>query len=139
MKRRAISPFIATAVLIAATIVIGGLLYTQFKQAIDYSMYQPSINILDARAHDDGKMLVLTLKNDGAKSVTVDRIDVYIGSSHYVFTSTNSTFTPSSTIDPGATVTAVLSSSTPIFNSSSAHIVISSQDYSRGLTVPIGF
>ncbi len=139
MRKRAISPFIATAVLIAATIVIGGLLYTQFKQAIDYSMNQPSINVLDARAHDDGRMLVLTLKNDGVRSITVERIDVYVDSSHYVFTSTNSTFTPSPTIDPGATVTAVLSSSTPIFTSPSAHIVVSSQDYSRGLTVPIGF
>lgn len=136
--KRAISPFIATAILIAATLVVGGLLYTQFKQSVDYNLNQPSLNVLDARASEDGTMLVMTIKNDGAKEANLQRIDVYVNNLHYVFTDANSTFTPSQTISPGSTATVVLSASSPIFTAPSVHIVLTAEGYSRGLTIPVG-
>ena len=141
-KRKAISPFVATAVLIAATLVVGGLLYAQFRQAIDSSMYQPSINVLDSRGAGDGKMLILTVKNDGVKEVNITQVEVFIGTDSYTFTPTDdsykASFSPGSVVEPGATATIVLSSNQPIFNETSAHLVVVGEGYSKGFTVPIG-
>ncbi len=141
-RRKAISPFVATAVLIAATLVVGGLMYMQFRQAIDSSMYQPSLNVLDSRSAGDGKMLILTVKNDGAKEVNITRVDVFIGNTSYSFTPTDpnytASFSPDPVLEPGGTATVVLSSAQAIFTDPSVHIVIVGEGYSKGFTVPVG-
>lgn len=138
MKRRAISPFIATAVLIAAALMVGGLMYVQFRQLINSSIYQPSLNVLDSRSAGDGRMLILTVKNDGAKEVKITEVDVFIDNIKYTFTSANASFSPDPLLEPGATATVVLSSTQSIFTKPSAHVVLIGEGYSRGFTVPIG-
>lgn len=141
-KRRAISPFIATAVLIAAALVVGGLMYAQFRQVINSSMYQPSINVLDSKGAGGGKMLILTVKNDGTKEVNITQVDVFIGDMSYTFTPTDAnykaSFSPDSVLEPGGTATVVLSSTQAIFTEPSAHVIIIGDGYSKGFTIPVG-
>lgn len=142
MKRKAISPFVATAVLIAATLVVGGLMYIQFRQVINSSIYQPSVNVIDSRSTESGKMLILTVRNDGIKEVNITRVDVFVGDTSYSFTPTDqnykASFSPDSVLEPGDTATIVLSSAQAIFTGPSAHVVIVGEGYSKGFTIPVG-
>jgi flagellin-like protein len=73
-RRKGISPFIATVLLVAITITIGGVLYTQFRQTITSEIRTPSMSLVDVNVSDDRQTITMLLKNDGNVQFTVSRI-----------------------------------------------------------------
>lgn len=72
--RRGVSPFIATVVLVAITLALGGVLYTQFKQVVSSEVRNPSISLVDTNVGEDGRTLLLGIKNDGNVQLTLSQV-----------------------------------------------------------------
>ena len=72
--RRGISPFIATVILVAITVAIGGVLYTQFRQIVAAEVRNPSISLVDANVGSDQQTVTVILKNDGNVQFTVSKL-----------------------------------------------------------------
>lgn len=101
-KRRAgISPFLATVILVVITLMIGGILYTTFRQMVVSEVKNPSVTILDSNVSPDGETMTLDIKNDGNVPVTLRSIDISYAASTNVFQESGT----------GANVTLVSSSS----------------------------
>jgi len=112
--RPGISPFLATVILVVITLMIGGILYTTFRQMVVAEVKDPSVTLLDTNVSPDGETMMLDIKNDGNVPVTLLSIDVSYGSSTNSFkeglTGGNVTMVSSSsgsaTMQPGDSVTA---------------------------------
>jgi flagellin-like protein len=110
--RRGISPFLATVILVVITLMIGGILYTTFRQMVVSEVKDPSVTLLDSNVAPDGETMTLDVKNDGNVPVTLQAIDVTYGTSTNDFKdgSTNMTIisssSGSSTMQPGDSLTA---------------------------------
>lgn len=72
--RRAISPFIATVVLIAITLTLGGVLYNQFSSLISAQVRSPSVALTSFNVGSDGRTVVASFKNDGDVQFTVSEV-----------------------------------------------------------------
>ncbi len=83
--RRGISPFLATVILVVITLMIGGILYTTFRQVIVAQVKNPSVTLIDSNVAPDGETMTLDVKNDGNVPVTLLSIDVSYGASSNVF------------------------------------------------------
>jgi hypothetical protein len=112
-KRSGISPFLATVILVVITLMIGGILYTTFRQMIVSQVQDPSVTLLDSNVAPDGETMTLDIKNDGNIPVTLLAIDVSYGASSNTFkdatggnvtTLSSSSGTP--TMQPGDSLTA---------------------------------
>jgi flagellin-like protein len=108
--RKGISPFIATIILIVITLVIGGVLYSQFNQVIAAEVRNPSMTLMDVNVGTDQKTVTITVKNDGNTNLMVSKLIVSQAS---VFQSylvgTNSTIlSGSQSLKPGDLLTARL-------------------------------
>jgi hypothetical protein len=80
-RRAGISPFLATVILVVITLMIGGILYTTFRQMVVAEVKDPSVTLLDSNVAPDGETMTLDIKNDGNIPVTLLGIDVsYSGS-----------------------------------------------------------
>ncbi len=107
MKRRAISPFIATAILIVATVVIGGLFFNQVRDYVSSSMQNPSLSLTDYTISPDLKTFTLNIRNDGNINVNMTESIVKVDGTSYTFTLQNTTTTylvfygPGPLIKPG--------------------------------------
>ena len=114
--RRGISPFLATVILVVITLMIGGILYTTFRQMIVSEVKNPSVALLDSNVAPDGETMTLNIKNDGNVPVTLLGIDVNYGAStnNFVESGTGanivllSTSSGSATMQPGDSLTAVV-------------------------------
>lgn len=84
--RRGISPFIATVILVAITLTLGGVLYSQFRQVVSSEVRNPSVSISDVNVASDRQTITLLLKNDGNVDFTVTKI-------LFSYLSTNQRFT----------------------------------------------
>lgn len=73
-RRRAISPFIATVVLVAITLTLGGVLYNQFSSLILAEVRNPSVSLAGINVAGDRQTLVVALKNDGDVQYTVSKL-----------------------------------------------------------------
>jgi len=69
--RKAVSPFIATVILVAITVAIGGVLYTQFRQIVSAEVRNPSVSLVDANVGADRQTVTAIIKNDGNVEYTV--------------------------------------------------------------------
>jgi flagellin-like protein len=80
-KRRAISPILATVLLLAVTVVGGGLVYSTFAQASNTATESSNITVLDANliAIDEHGSFSMTIKNSGTKSWKSVAINAYKG------------------------------------------------------------
>jgi flagellin-like protein len=113
-ERRGISPFLATVILIVITLMIGGILYTTFRQMIVSEVKNPSVTLLDSNVAPDGETLTLGIKNDGNVPVLLQAIDVSYGASTDSFKEGSSganitlisSSSGSSTMQPGDLLTA---------------------------------
>jgi len=85
LKRRAISPFIATAVLIVATVVIGGMFFTQVRDYMATSSRNPSLALVDYTVSPDFATFTLNVRNDGNVNVNITRAIVRLSSADYEF------------------------------------------------------
>lgn len=74
IARKAISPFIATVVLVAITLTLGGVLYNQFSQVISAEVRNPSMALADFNIGGDRQTVVVNLKNDGNVQYTVSKV-----------------------------------------------------------------
>lgn len=112
-KRSGISPFLATVILVVITLMIGGILYTTFRQMVVSEVQDPSVTLLDSNVAPDGETMTLDVKNDGNVPVTLLAIDV----SYEAFSNTFkdvaggnvtvlSTTSGTSTMQPGDSLTA---------------------------------
>jgi len=78
-RRRAISPFLATIILVVITLMIGGILYTQFRNIIVSQVKNPSMDVTDSNVAPNGETVVLSLKNDGNVPITLSKFVVTYG------------------------------------------------------------
>jgi flagellin-like protein len=107
LKRRAISPFIATAILIVATVVIGGLFFNQVRDYVNASTRNPSLSLTDYTISPDLKTFTLNIRNDGNVNVNMTRSIVKVATTSYTFTLDNTSTTyiifygPGPLIKPG--------------------------------------
>ena len=83
--RAGISPFLATVILVVITLMIGGILYTSFRQMIVAQVKNPSVTLLASNVSPDGETMTLDVKNDGNVPVALVAIDVSYGASSNVF------------------------------------------------------
>jgi hypothetical protein len=109
--RVGISPFLATVILVVITLMIGGILYTTFRQMIVSEVKDPSVTLLDTNVSPDGETMTLDIKNDGNVPVTLLSIDVNYGTVTDVFKAGRnvtvvSTSSGSATMQPGDSLTA---------------------------------
>jgi len=117
--RRGISPFLATVILVVITLMIGGILYTTFRQMIVSEVKNPSVTILESNVAPDGETMTIDIKNDGNVPVTLQSIDVSYGSSTNIFKETGtganitlvSSSTGTATLQPGDLLTAEVKTS----------------------------
>ena len=117
--RRGISPFLATVILVVITLMIGGILYTTFRQMIVAEVKDPSLTLLASNVAPDGETMTLNIKNDGNVAVTLLAIDVSYGTSTNTFEESGngaditllSTSSGSATMQPGDSLTAVVKTS----------------------------
>jgi hypothetical protein len=112
--RAGISPFLATVILVVITLMIGGILYTTFRQMVVSEVKDPSVTLLDTNVAPDGETMTLDIKNDGNVPVTLLSIDVSYGASTNVFKGSGtggnvtvlSTSSGDATMQPGDSLTA---------------------------------
>lgn len=103
-RRRGVSPFIATVVLVAITLALGGVLYNQFRQVVSAEVRNPSVSLVDTNVGQDGRTLLLDVKNDGNVQLVVSQVIVqYQNTSEQFDVGGNLTvLAGSATIAPGA-------------------------------------
>jgi len=102
-RRRGISPFVATVVLVAITLALGGVLYTQFKQMVSAEVRNPSLSLVDANVGQDGKTLLIDVKNDGNVQLTLSEVlfQYQSTSEHFSIGGNASVLAGTATIGPG--------------------------------------
>jgi len=72
--RKGISPFIATVILVAITLTLGGVLYNQFSSLMSAEVRNPSITLASINIGGDRQTVVVAFKNDGDVEYTVSKI-----------------------------------------------------------------
>ena len=72
--KKAISPFIATVILVAITLTLGGVLYNQFSSLISAEAKNPSVSLASINVAGDRQTVVVAFKNDGDVQYTVSKI-----------------------------------------------------------------
>lgn len=77
MRRKGISPFVSTLMLIAITLALGAFLYTQFKQMVVSQVRTASLTVMDSTVASDGKTFTVLIKNDGNVPITIRNVIVF--------------------------------------------------------------
>jgi flagellin-like protein len=137
-RRRGVSPFIATVILVAITIAIGGVLYTQFRQIVTAEIRNPSIALVDANVGTNGQTLTIIIKNDGNVQYTVTRLLFSYGSvsEQFVTGQNASLISGSSTLVPGDLLTLkVTITGTTIPEFSTFSLTVVTDQVARAFTV----
>ncbi len=112
-SRKGISPFLATVMLVTITLMIGGLLYTQFRQTIVSQVRNPSLTLVDENVAPDGQTITFTVKNDGNVLTNIISVAVLYGDSSNSFSlGSNATIVAGGAgLIPGSMLTARLKTS----------------------------
>jgi flagellin-like protein len=124
-KRKGISPFLATIILVVITLMIGGILYTQFRNIIVSQVKNPSMDLTDSNVAPNGETIVLSIKNDGNVPITLSKFVITYGSSMNTFSFTQVGTNPAnvtllsapsgtSLMNPGDILTAQMTTAFPI-------------------------
>ena len=136
MKRKAVSPLVATLVLIIASLALGGLLFTQFRSLVAAGASTPYIDVIDYSVNSDGSVFTLTIKNTVNEPVNI--VKVYVGSAEYSKGGNNVVFYPDNNswkLSPGETGVIKMSGSFP--TSGELTVVIVGDKFSRSFTLPL--
>jgi len=72
--KRGVSPFIATVVLVAITLTLGGVLYDQFRRVLTAEVRNPSLTLANVSVAGNRQTIVLEVKNDGNVQYTVTKV-----------------------------------------------------------------
>jgi flagellin-like protein len=124
-KRKGISPFLATIILVVITLMIGGILYTQFRNIIVSQVKNPSMDLTDSNVAPNGETMVLSIKNDGNVPITLSKFVISYGSGINTFSFTQVGTNPvnvtlvsspsgTSMMNPGDILTVQMSTTFPI-------------------------
>ena len=142
MKTRSgISPFLATIILVVITLMIGGLLYTQFRNIIVSQVKNPSMDLTDINVAPNGESIILSIKNDGNVPLALSSFAVSYGASHNTFRFSGSNVTvvssPSggTTIQPGDILTAQMTTTFPIPAFSTFTVTVVGDQLARAFNV----
>ncbi len=136
--RKGISPFIATVILVAITIGIGGVLYTQFRNIVTAEVRNPSISVVDSNVAADRQTITLIVKNDGNVQYTLSKVLFsYQGSDEQFDLGSNATVVSGTAeVAPGDLVTlqfTIAGTTLPQFASYSLTVV--TDQLARGFTL----
>ncbi len=116
--RVAISPFLATVILVVITLMLGGILYTSFRQMVVAQLKNPSVTLVATNVSPDGETMTLDVKNDGNVPVVLVGMDVSYGTFTNHFRQTapaNITLISGvANIQPGDSVTAKVKTNFPV-------------------------
>ena len=137
-SRKAISPFIATILLVAITITLGGVLYTQFRQTITSEIRTPSMSLIDLNVADDRQTITMLLKNDGNVQFTVSRVMFSFGSTSQNFVlGTNATLiSGTSSLAPGRLLSVKFKpTGVTLPNFSSFTVTVAADQLARAFTI----
>lgn len=144
MKRRsAISPFLATVMLVVITLAIGGTLYSEFRQTIVAQVRNPSLQLQDTNVAPDGQTITLTVKNDGNVQLLLRGFTITYGTAKnlFQFTSGNATIISSAsgspTLQPGQLLTASIKTTFPIAAFSPFTITVIGDQLARAFNVQV--
>src|SRR5216684_3182178 len=108
-RRPGISPFLATVILVVITLMLGGILYSSFRQMVVAQIKNPSVTLLATNVSPDGETMTLDVKNDGNVPITLVGMDVSYGASanHFSVTPANITLiSGTAALQPGDSLTA---------------------------------
>lgn len=135
---RGISPFIATVILVAITVAIGGVLYSQFRQIVTAEVRNPSVALVDANVGVDRQTVTVILKNDGNVQYTVSELLISFQGTNQQFAvgDNASTISGSPTVAPGDLLSlkfTVTGTSLPPFSTFSLTVV--TDQLARAFTV----
>jgi hypothetical protein len=91
-------------ILVAITLALGGVLYTQFKGMVTSEVRNPSLSLIDTNVGVDGKTVLLDVKNDGNVAMTISQVLFqYQSTSERFNIGVNaSVLAGSATLDPGS-------------------------------------
>lgn len=125
--RKAISPIIATIVLVAITIVGGLLIYSFFygTSGILQSKGQISVEAMDLVSTPSGTVFSITVKNTGNKPATSVKVTLASESEEELLTAD---------LQPGQSVSSVLSSLTGTYTIGESYPVVIKAEFSDGST-----
>jgi hypothetical protein len=68
-------------ILVVITLMLGGVLYSSFRQMVVAQMKNPSVTLLATNVSPDGETMTLDVKNDGNVPVALVGMDVSYGAS----------------------------------------------------------
>jgi archaellum component FlaF (FlaF/FlaG flagellin family) len=91
LKGRAVSSFIATAILIVATLVVGGIFFEQITDYVDAGTRNPSLSLVGYSVSPDLTTFILTIRNDGNVNVNLTESVVKVNGNSYTFTTEDRT------------------------------------------------
>jgi flagellin-like protein len=129
--RRGISPFLATIILVVITLMIGGLLYTQFRNMIVSQVKNPSMDLTNINVAPNGENIILSIKNDGNVPLNISAFAVSYGAdlNTFRFASSNVTVVSSPSggtmLQPGDSLTAQMTTnfSIPTFDTFTVTVI----------------
>jgi flagellin-like protein len=139
--RRGISPFLATIILVVITLMIGGILYTQFRNIIVSQVKNPSMDLTDINVAPNGESIIVSIKNDGNVPLTISSFAVSYGQDHdtFRFSSSNVTVVASpsggTTLQPGDILTAQMTTTFTIPSFSTFTITVVGDQLARAFNV----
>ncbi len=139
--RRGISPFLATIILVVITLMIGGILYTQFRNIIVSQVKNPSMDITDINVAPNGESIILSVKNDGNVPITLSSFVVSYGPDHntFTFSASNATVVASpsggTTMQPGDILTAQITTNFAIPSFSTFTVTVVGDQLARAFNV----
>ena len=137
-RKKAISPFIATVILVAITITLGGVLYTQFRETIAAEIRTPSMSLLDINVADDRQTITVIVKNDGNVQFTVSRVIFAFGpvSQTFVLGTNASLVSGTGALSPGSLLTVKFKPTGVILpNFSTFTLTVAADQLARAFTV----
>ena len=139
-QRKGISPFLATVMLITITLMIGGVLYTQFRQTIISQVRNPSLTLVDLNVASDSQSITVSVKNDGNVLTNLQKIAVAFGPSSNSFVFGNNATVISSgsggtNLNPGDILTAKVRTSFTIPTFSTFTLTVVGDQIARAFNV----
>jgi len=139
--RRGISPFLATIILVVITLMIGGILYTQFRNIIVSQVKNPSMDITDINVAPNGESIILSIKNDGNVPINLSSFVVSYGPdlNTFKFSASNVTVVASpsggTTMQPGDILTAQMTTNFAIPTFSTFTVTVVGDQLARAFNV----
>jgi archaellum component FlaF (FlaF/FlaG flagellin family) len=126
-----LSPFIATIVLIVASLAIGGLVFTQFRGLVVAGAKSAYIDVIDYTISSNGRTLTLTVKNTGNERLVIRNVLVEgqrFSISYY----------PTNVLNPGDAVVIRVTRSTGSFPTvGELNVIIVGDKFSRSFNLPL--